>query len=135
MLSSVMLLMQLLSSAEAGSRLQLSTAYLNLARRFEQELGALSDVSAASMLLRSAFIPAINWFSRHHGRCCLVHLAIWCTEALVASACATTDYVDVLPASTQRGPLCGGCPAYCTQNIIEGIQLSPMVLHAAAGGH
>eukprot|EP00891_Asterochloris_glomerata_P005904 jgi/Astpho2/5904/Aster-x0268 len=35
---------QLLSSAEAGSKLQLSTAYLNLAHRFEQELGTLSNV-------------------------------------------------------------------------------------------
>ena len=75
-----MLLLQLLSSAEAGSKLQLSTAYLNLARRFEQELGTLSDVRAASMLLRSAFISAIICFSGHHGRCCLVHPAIWCNS-------------------------------------------------------
>ena len=68
MLSSVMLLLQLLSSAEASSKLQLSTAYLNLARRFEQELGTLSDVSAASKRLRHAFVSAINWFSGHHGR-------------------------------------------------------------------
>ena len=77
-LSSVMLLLQLLSSAEAGSKLQLSTAYPNLARRFEQELGTLSDVRPASMLLRSTFISAISWLSGHHGRCCLVHPAIWC---------------------------------------------------------
>lgn len=96
MLSPVMLLLQLLSSAEAGSKLQLSTAYLNLAHRFEQELGTLSNVSATSMRLRCPLISAISFDTRHHGRfaqCTQLSGAVLCTGATVAVACAAMNNV------------------------------------------
>ena len=138
MLSSVMLLLQLLSSVEAGSKLQLSTAYLNLARRFEQELGNLSDVRAAPMHLRSAFISAINCSSGHHGRCCLVHPAVWCSRVHRGTSCVCLrSYKLCQSAACQHtaGFAVLWLPCLRFTGTTAGIELFPMVWRAAAGGH